>query len=485
MIWYDYPQQHIRGYRTMQKMNLKEWIVIALVIVAVLAASFLILKSAGVVSKNTVDVDTLYSGYDLSLAMPGPEFAAEGEYLEINLNDEHMKAARSESALVSEGDKLAVINKWAAELYPCFGSFMLASAMDQLTFQTGEGILKNSTNTKKTANSIGLWAKNRLQHTQYVDFFQQFPGKDPWGAINAIQPAYKKVLPSEMLAMSAYTGRITGKCCSLAALNMGIFMVTGADPDDIVTLHFGSHEVGVIRYDEMLYITNNELVYPIDDAVKGFLMDQQYKGFYSYRLSMVLNFKLTEAFFSSDGALLERITALTGTSGNLPSTPLLTAGDMQDRASLHARVFGQTDDEEQNRLFTLARYAYQSLYVNEPALYLKASARAPVVTELAKKLKSEQEIVRWIKANIAYAPIFDDYAQRLMIADQVVVFKKGTPKDQAVLAWSLLKLNGIGSVIKITERKAYLETGGTLYDAGTWEPTGGIQGNVLLELKLE
>ncbi len=460
-------------------------ILLVLFSTVILISAFLLLDFAGLISLRPVNIDKLYSGYMQKLEVPGPEFLPAEEYLEISLKDEFLNSALAESTMLSESEKLAVINKWSKELRPYFGSFMLASAMDSLPYKTGEGILKNSEGAEKTADSIGLWAINRLQHTQNFDFFKGFPGKDPWGSLNLFEPLYKKVLPSEMLAKSAYTGKVTGKCCSLAALNTSIFAVAGADPEDIIILRFDSHEIGLIKYGGVLYVSNNEHIDPMNTTIMNYLLKQNYKGFFSYSLSVMQNFKLVEAIFNSKTTLVQALASLTGTSDRLLAEKLLAADVMQNRETLHARIFGSTDDEAQNRLFTLARYAYQSLYVKEPELYLKASVRAPVTKALADKLRSEKDIISWIENNITDAPLFDDYAERLMLADQVVVFKKGSPKDQAVLAYSLLWLNSLKSVIKITDKTAYVEVGQRVYDAKTWNTVDSPEGIVLLELKID
>ena len=459
-------------------------ILFVIVLVISLFLGVLVLDYSGTMTLRPFNIAKLYAGYQPNIAVPGPEFLPDDEYREIIRDEKYYNSTRSEDSRLTENEKLAVINKWAKELRPYFGSFMLASAMDELPFRIGQGILANSASTAKTASSIGLWAQNRLQHTQHTDFFRDFPGRDPWGSLNLFEPLYKKVLPSEMVAKSAYTGKITGKCCSLAALLTSIFAVTGANPEDIVIVRYDSHEVGLVKYDDGLYITNNNRIDRVDADIQYFLLKQKYKGFFSYSLSIMQDFKLDAAFFNTDTTLTRALANLTGSSSRLPAKMLFAADDLQDRAKLQAKVFGNPEDEQHLRLFTLARYAYQSLDVQEPELYLKASVRAPAVQALARKLRSIESIVSWIEDNIASAPLFDDYAERLMLADQVIVFKKGGPKDQAVLACALLWLNGRQSIIKITAQTAYLEVGAKIYDARTWTIANAPDGAVLLEMKL-
>jgi hypothetical protein len=96
----------------------------------------------------------------------------------------------------------------------------------------------------------------------------------------------------------------------------------------------------------------------------------------------------------------------------------------------------------------LAKYAYQSLYVKHPEYYLSASLNSSVVRNLAASLNSEIEIFEWIRTHIRYGSIFNNGEERLMTADQVLVFQQGSYKDQAVLAFTLLRHLGISSVTK-------------------------------------
>lgn len=453
------------------------FIILTMVVLGPAGLKIIWLKSA--------DIDYLYKNLQPEKALKGPVLKTGDVNTEINLKEGYRKSALSESIRISEKDKLAVINKWSGELYPYFGSFMLASVLDPLTYKVADGIKGNSSSSEKVANSISLWALNSLVHTQTLDVFKNLPGRDPWGAVNIFEPAYKKVLPSEMLAKSVYTGKISGKCCSLAALNTGLFAAVGSNPEDILILRYNSHNIGIVKYDGRLFVLNNQHIDPINQKIKEYILAQKYKGFFSYSISVQKNFRLNEEFFSTGSDLLEAVTRLTGTYNQLPEKKLFAEKEMQNREGLFNLVFKSTSNEEHLRIFTLARYAYQSLYVNNPELYLKASVRAPVTKALAKKLHSEEDIMNWIKNNISCSPIFEGYEERLMLADQVIVFKKGCPKDQAVLAWSLLRLNGFKPVIKITKEAAYIEVNSRLYQANTWEIVDAIKEKVELELKLD
>lgn len=468
----------------MKQRRFRKIIVSVLIGATVLASIMLGLFYTKLIWLRPVDIEYLYKHIQTDKALAGAIVQIESAKVETNLREDYKKSSLNESTKITEKDKLAVINKWSNELYPYFGNFMLAAAMDSLTFKTAEGIKANSTSSEKIVNSISTWALNRLSHTQTIDIFKNLPGRDPWGAINIIQPTYKKVLPSEMLAKSIYTGKITGKCCSLAALNTGIFAVIGSEPEDIIILRYNSHNIGIVKYNDKLFILNNQRIDPINEKIKDFLMKQKYKGFFNYSMSILSNFKLNEEFFSTDRTLLEAVVKLTGTTEQLQKDKMLNIDVMQSKEKLFDLIFREESNEENLKKISLTRYAYQSLYVKNPELYLKASVRAPIVKDLAKKLSSEGQIVSWIKNNISYSSIFEDYNERLMLADQVIVFKKGGAKDQALLACSLLRIKGFNPLLKITGETAYVEVNNRLYDAKTWGIVNSVEGEVEIELKL-
>jgi hypothetical protein len=121
-----------------------------------------------------------------------------------------------------------------------------------------------------------------------------------------------------------------------------------------------------------------------------------------------------------------------------------------------------------------------------PEMYLKASLRSSRPKELALTLKNENAIFSWIKSNIRPGSIFIDAPERIMTAEQVIVFKKGGFKDQAVLAFTLLKHNGFKPIIKITRDNAYITfENGKIFQAGDWEPVNSIDGQVEMQLSLD
>ncbi len=419
-------------------------------------------------------------------ALPGPTVAPEHAGVELALRDEYRTALLSEDMGVATSDRLAVINRWTREIYPLFNAYMLACLLDPPTWRIA-GELGADTPAATAAN-IRAWVAANLVHTQDEQGpFRGMPGNDPWGALNLVEPSYHKVLPSEMLALSLYTGEMTGKCDAMATLITGLFTLQGAAPDDVMVFRLEGHNIGMVRYGGETYVSSNQRIWSLNDDPKlHFWVDgPRYPGFFGYSLALMEAAPIEKDVLTTTESLMSYVAQAAGVADRLPGEGAVPADALQSREALLATVFGKTDIPQHARTYTLARYAYQSLYVRNPELYLQASLRAPNVRELARRLREPEQMIAWIRANVRYAPLFEDHAERLMLADQVIVFQRGTYKDQAVLFYSLLKLNGFEPVIRVTRDDAYIEVGSRIYRAGTWRTVDRIAGEVQLTLTLD
>lgn len=193
-----------------------------------------------------------------------------------------------------------------------------------------------------------------------------------------------------------------------------------------------------------------------------------YRGFFGYPLGAMLPLEVEpELLDCPEGPLAYAATAA-GASALLPALTAFPEGVFRDRESFLAAVFGASRDPALARAFTLARYAYQSLAVREPGLCLEASLREPTVRELSRRLRTEEQAVHWIRENVSTGPIFEDHAGRIMTADQVIVYRKGTPKDQALLFAALRERRGYRATVWIAREDAYVQTEGRVWEARGW-----------------
>ena len=389
---------------------------------------------------------------------------------------------------ISEGDIIIVINKWNHELVESLDSsyltsWMLASFIDPVVYDIIEELHVEGKDPAQAVETLRQWALLNEAHTQGLPQFSHTSGNDPWGAVlmssGIKRPTYKKLLPSEMKAMSIFSGKITGKCMTLANLNVCLFRLLGAEPDNAVVIRTPNHGVGLCKFGDTVYFINNTDIREVDDEAREWLTSRTFAGLWTESISINKGFVINDDVFSSPDSLLCAIwKANWGVEP--PRHASLLPSDIQRDTALSA-IFGKSNAT--NGLAVLTKYAYQSLYVKNPELYLRASLRAPKAIELAGRLDSPDDIITWIKTNVTPGSIFGD-EERIMVADQVIVFKTGAPKDQAVLAFTLLKLRGYQPVLTMTTESAYIECDGRIYDAGTWDTVDSVQGTVTLVLDL-
>ena len=162
---------------------------------------------------------------------------------EIDLKEEYRDAVRNEGNLI-EAEILYTINKWHYEMFPGYRRavtpFTLACLIDPCAYQLADSIAREIEEQSVPYGQIATlngWMRRNLIHTQSSGVFFHMPGEDPWGVMSASdRPTYKKLLPSEMQALSIHTEKISGKCYTLANLMVTLMVLLGVNPDDVVVL---------------------------------------------------------------------------------------------------------------------------------------------------------------------------------------------------------------------------------------------------------
>jgi hypothetical protein len=389
----------------------------------------------------------------------------------------------TDGGAIAEAAKLAVIGR-GMSIYSHFDAYMLSFLIEPLVPRIVAEVNVGAADPAEVARNIVAWAAGNLVHTQQVSSFRDQCGKDPWGGTPSLGgdclPFYKKASAAEMLAKSMYTGRLTGKCEALPSLVTAVFALSGARWDDILILRLMSHNLGLVRFAGQTYLIDNTKVSVVDEATKQSLLGNTYFGFSSYSVSVyrafanqAQSFALDESVFSADHSLLENLLLLTGTR----------AGETDAATGLGAPEGGGIPAARVFAFNPLSKYAYQSLAVSDPESYLVASALAPRVRELASQLKDDTEVAAWIRDHVTQGSIFEDSAWRLMSAEDVVVFRRGGWKDQALLATALLKRMGHAPEMIVTADNAFVALGdGRIYEARTWQPVAAFAGPVLLSM---
>jgi hypothetical protein len=389
----------------------------------------------------------------------------------------------TDGSSIAEAAKLAVIGR-GMEIYPHFDAYMLSFLIEPFVPRIVAEVHLGAADESEVARNIATWAASDLVHTQTVSTFRDQCGHDPWGGTPSgkdCSPFYKKANASEMLAKSMYTGKLTGKCEALPSLVASVFALSGAPWEDVVILRLKSHNLGLVRFGGQIYLINNTVVSAVDEATKRSLLANTYYGFGSYSVVVYgelanqgWSFALDETVFSADHSLLENLLLLTGTRDQWAKDAAAELGTPEGGRIDSDRVFGFNP---------LATYAYQNLGVSDPEIYLKASAQAPRARELASELKDDADVARWIRDNVVYGSIFEESTRRIMTAEDVIVFRRGSWKDQAVLASVLLKRMGYSPEMFVTADNAFVALGdGTVYEAKGWQEVPGVSGTVLLQM---
>ncbi len=408
---------------------------------------------------------------------------------EIQLIAEFKEAALLEPD-ISEDDILAVINKFHRELSTSpdlhlLPPVVIAFLLDPVTYDIYEELQINPSDPSDTAvHALQAYAQDHMVHTQQLPVFAHTPGHDPWGTVLISgyrrAPVYKYVLPSEMRAMSMFSGKITGKCSSLAMLNGSLFRLMGAKGGDVLLVRVEGHTFGLAKYRGTLYEFNNTVILPVSNPLmRSRFTSRRFLGVYNEWFSADTNLTISDEVLDSQDSLVDALWHVYWES-EPPSE--LHLSDTIQRHDIVSLVFGESNVSCPQ--VTLAKYAYQSLYVKNPELYLKASLRSPRAVELSTHLESINEIIDWIQTNVATGSIFEDHHERIMLADQVIVFKTGGLKDQAVLAFTLLTLRGYTPVITITADTAYIEVENRIYDVKDWSIVDSVTGTAELILRL-
>ena len=84
-------------------------------------------------------------------------------------------------------------------------------------------------------------------------------------------------------------------------------------------------------------------------------------------------------------------------------------------------------------------------------------------------------MLEWMRHNLEEGSIFPDAEERIMTADQVIVFKTGSPADRGVLLWTLLKHKGIDSELILTGDTAVVHAGQVWCDMKTIQLTEPVE----------
>lgn len=367
---------------------------------------------------------------------------------------------------INDKEKIAVINRCHYDLYNIykmkfFPPLITANIMDPATKELIDSLHIKDINQRHQLYRFRQWAYKNISHTQSLEEFKDEKGKDPWGATNT-GPTYKKLITSEMKAMYIYSEKqITGKCSSIVNLLVSMFRLLGIDSSNIVVLRIRGHSLGLIKIQSELYLIDNNAIQPVNNKILNLLVNETYYGLYNDRLSIKEIFRLNKGTLTSPGNLLDNLAE--ANKWNLKKHLHIPYDVIKYNLDRKETLFNK-EEFKNNKWLTLAKYAYQSIYVKDPGIYLKASLKGPIVQNLATKLDTINNIFSWMNDNLKEKSIFRYERQRIMLADQVIVFKTGSAKDRGLLVSTLLKLKGYNPELILTHDNSYIKYNDKIID---------------------
>lgn len=365
-------------------------------------------------------------------------------------------------------DYIGLIKKWHGDLirdsYRLMPYFCRAFVAD---YCTGSLLASDSSGFCPAADiDFRKWVSSNLVHTQLHGAFNGFPGEDPWGR-DKLFPVFKRLLPSEMAAMNVHLDKPGGKCTSLATYFLAAMRKSGVPPGDVILLRTKGHTIGLARCNDTLYLADNTKITRIWYHSLFDLIRYPFIGAFNENVYCKTKFLIDDRILDSPKGTLQ--------------------DDLARIYGLQYHYINQINSESDMFSFPCydydclaQRYAYQSLAVVSPGLYLQASVEGPLVKRLARQLKNSEQAVDWIKSHIVDGSIFQDHESRIMIADQVIVFRKGGVKDKALLLASIMRLKGCKVSVILCVRNVYVRIDEKLIDVKNWEQAEAPMDHVLV-----
>ena len=387
---------------------------------------------------------------------------------DISLKTEYWRNVAAEPDLNKQDVLLSITRNYDIMEFDHPGpllAYMLAVLTDPVTTEIADRIseeLKYLKTTPERVNSINEYTSTHFTHTQTEAIFADIPWHDPWGLdLKSGSPRYKKLLPSEMKAMSVLTGKISGKCMTLAHLLTGIFYWLGCDQNDLmifITQNSGyRHANAMLKYEDRLVITNNQYLALAGDYPNGSVPGPiPIIGIYNHEKSLNWKYTIRDSLsitaFSGSGSAMESFCQCYNISDQCATNPH-SLKNLNDRQEVVGNIY---KNSLVSNIAFMSKYAAQSLYVKHPEYYLQASLLCSGPKDLAESFLSTESLYSWMNTNLDSLSIFQESGDHIMTADQVLVFETGSIKDRAVFAFTILRHMSYDPVLYLGLNDAFI-----------------------------
>ncbi len=356
------------------------------------------------------------------------------------------QSAVSEMTELDEQKIITYIQKWDSEMSAVSDNFSYFSDLMRVVLDDEiiETIIQEEFDgleygSDEYIKAITQWVEKNMAHTQLQEEYRNSRGKEPWLG------TYKILLPYEMKKLGIKRDVYMGKCTSLSNFIISMLRSSGLSKDDYTILTIPKHTIAIFKYNDELYVVdNNRIVLLTDDIKEKPLLCI---GYYHEDSSMISKFTLSEDFykFNGDEGLSQRITKL--------------------------NYISETEIYKSNLNNIHIKYIEHRIDVPDFNLYIKASIEEPNVQILSRSLIGLTDVLNWVKLNIEMVSNQD----RVQLADETIVFSRGTALDRAILIKSLLFLKDIDSSIYYNYKETYVEVDGEYYSVVNFNNTQDIE----------
>ena len=358
---------------------------------------------------------------------------------------------------LSRRDAVALANKWSMDLigrqtYRLYIPFKLAVLADPYLHETYERLGLAALSPGEFVRAVSTYAAKEMVHLQHIDAFRDRRSRMPWGTVGLSNEVYRRLLPSEMAAMSQYAGKTSGACECLTLFLTGLFRLKGVPPEDVVHLRLADHTIALVRYEGTIFGINNTAVGAMTPTIQSWHTKQAFKGLFGETFALYRSFRMRQEAFTAPGSLIDAIAATSGLAVS-KGPDVLAAVDLTDQRALRNALFEDLARTEPALAQSVA-FASQRRDAGDLGVYLEASLAGPLARTLARSLGSPEAVASWIREHIRTGSIYADGDERLLVADQVLVYKTGTSWDKAVLAYTLLAHAGQKPRLAVDGEKA-------------------------------
>jgi hypothetical protein len=341
-------------------------------------------------------------------------------------------------------------NKWLSDLekrenYALYEPLKLAVILDPFLHETYESLALDRLEPDAFVGAVASFASFSMFPLQASPAFAAEHSRMPWGRTGSFlwkRDVFRRHLPSDMLAMSEYVGKISAGCESLTMFLAGLFRLRGTPADDIVHLRLpGGHTVALVRFGGKHYYIDNTSIERVDPVAQPWITGEHIKALFGETAALYRPyFKLSAAAFEGRRGLVEEIGLSSGLDLGIRGDDLggLAALDLE---SVERRLLDELRDTDPGRA-RLVAYASQLRAVEDFSVYLDASLRGPLARDLAARTEGTGATLEWIDANIREGSIFALGRERVQMADQTIVYRRGTRLDRALLAYAVFAHQG-------------------------------------------